>query len=269
MNFRDIVLYSDADNTLLKTWGGEIKAEVPKNNLVAIKYFMDNGGHFSVASGREHTSIEKFFDYKLNMPIVQSNGTAIYDTLNSKIISAKYLSKDIKEEIIDLCYKDKRYYLCCGSTELIFQVDLNDERDSTLNDAERGHVSVEYCLNNDMCKLCYVAYEGMEELHGIVDKFKCRARINAIQSSEIYFECISSEANKGKGIKEALKLSNLEDKILVCIGDYYNDLEMLKIADIKVCPSNAPKDIKDICDIVVCDNNEGSLADLISRLEKM
>ena len=61
----------------------------------------------------------------------------------------------------------------------------------------------------------------------------------------------------------------MTDKTLVCIGDFYNDVPMLEIADIAACPDNAPDDIKAMCNIVTCNNNEGALADLIEILEKM
>lgn len=270
MNFKDVVIYSDADNTFLKTWGENVEASAPQNNLDAIKYFMDKGGHFSIATGREHSSIERFFNYKLNLPIVQSNGVLIYDTINNKVIKADYLEKDIKKEIIDLCLNKKNYYLCCGVDDAIYQIDFNDERDNSLHDVVRKHVSIDYCLNNNVCKLCFVVKENeMEELKREVNQLKCKKKINSVQSSKIYLECFTVNANKGNGIKAALELTGLIDKTLVCIGDYYNDLPMLNIADIKACPDNSPQDIKDICDIVVCNNNEGAIADLIYKLEKM
>lgn len=270
MDFKDIVIYSDADNTFLKSWGFGIFPAPPQNNLDAIKYFMDNGGHFSMATGREHNSVMQFFPYKLNMPIVQSNGVCLYDDINSEIISATYLTQEMKKEIIGLCLRNKKYWLCCGTAHRILQIDFGDERDTSLKDLERKHVDVDYCMNNDLCKLCYVVEkEDMTQLIEDVKRLKCFNDINAMQSSPIYYECFHGEANKGKGIKNALKLTHMEDKTLVCIGDYYNDLEMLKIADIKVCPDNSPDDIKAFCDFVVCNNNEGAIADLIYRLEKM
>ena len=270
MDFKDIVIYSDADNTFLKSWGEGVTPSAPENNLEAVKYFMEKGGHFSMATGREHNSVMQFFPYKLNMPIVQSNGTLLYDDINSKILYATYLTKEMKKEIIDLCLSNKKYWLCCGTPDGILQVDFNDERDNSLHDIERKHTSVDFCMNNDVCKLCYVVEkQDMPELIEDVKKFKCFDQINAAQSSAIYYECFNGEANKGKGIEQALKLTHMEDKTLVCIGDYYNDWEMLKVADIKVCPDNSPDDIKAFCDFVVCNNNEGAIADLIYKLEKM
>lgn len=270
MDFKDIVIYSDADNTFLKSWGEGIAPAAPENNLKAVKYFMEKGGHFSMATGREHNSVMQFFPFKLNMPIVQSNGTVLYDDINSQIISHIYLSKEIKEEVIGLCLRNKKYWLCCGTPHGIMQVDFEDERDTSLRDMKRKHMSIDYCLNNDVCKLCYVVEkEDMEELKQDIQKFKCIKDINAVQSGPIYMECFDARANKGDGILQALKLTHMEDKTLVCIGDYYNDWEMLKVADIKVCPENSPDDIKAFCDFIVCNNNEGAVADLIYRLEKM
>jgi hydroxymethylpyrimidine pyrophosphatase-like HAD family hydrolase len=34
------------------------------------------------------------------------------------------------------------------------------------------------------------------------------------------------------------------------MGDYINDMEMLRAADIAVCPANSHEDVKGMCDIV-------------------
>ena len=60
-----------------------------------------------------------------------------------------------------------------------------------------------------------------------------------------------------------------QDKTLVAIGDFYNDLEMIRTADIGVAVANAPDDIKAQADMVVCSVLEGATADLVSKLEKM
>ncbi len=270
MNFKDIIIYSDMDGTLLKSWGPGVVPVAPECNIKSIKRFIDEGGHFSIASGRDHKTIMCFFNYNLNMPIVQSNGTVVYDYANKKIIASEYLSIEEKKEIIDLCHKNKKYYLCCGTIDGIYQVDFNDERDSTLKDYDRKHVSLDFCMNNNLCKLCYVVDpEKMNNLKEDVDKFVCRKNINALQSGPNYLELFSANADKGKGILKAIEKTGTKDKKLVCIGDYYNDEAMLKIADIKVCPDNAPDEIKAMCDFVVANNNVGAIDDLINKLEKL
>lgn len=269
MDFKNLIIYSDVDGTLLRSWGEGVKPSVDQENIKAIKYFIDNGGHFSIASGREYKSVMSFFDYDLNMPIVQSNGAAVFDYSNKEVVYHNYLSVECKKELINLCFKNKKYYLCCGTLEGIYQVDFNDYRDTSLNDIDRKHVSIDYCLENDLCKLCYVVNEKyMGDIKKDIEKLKCRKSINALQSSPIYYECFDINAGKANGIKRAIEYSKLTDKTLICIGDYYNDVDMLRIADIKVCPNNSPDDIKKMCDFVVNDNNHCALKDLIYTIYK-
>jgi hydroxymethylpyrimidine pyrophosphatase-like HAD family hydrolase len=50
------------------------------------------------------------------------------------------------------------------------------------------------------------------------------------------------------------------------VGDFENDFEMLRAADVAACPSNAIDIIKEICDIKLCSNDEGAIADLIELI---
>ena len=59
-----------------------------------------------------------------------------------------------------------------------------------------------------------------------------------------------------------------QDKTLVAIGDFYNDLEMIKDADIGVAVAAAPDQVKAVADLVVCDVHQGAMAQLIHHLEE-
>ena len=52
-------------------------------------------------------------------------------------------------------------------------------------------------------------------------------------------------------------------------SDYYNDLEMLKFADICAVPEETPDDIKEIADLVVGKVKNGAVADFIDYLSQM
>jgi hydroxymethylpyrimidine pyrophosphatase-like HAD family hydrolase len=78
------------------------------------------------------------------------------------------------------------------------------------------------------------------------------------------------------GVSKAMALVELRDmlsedgskKLLYTVGDYENDIEMHELADVSVCPANAIDKVKDICDIKLCDNDSGVIADLIELLDK-
>ena len=84
--FDNILLLTDLDGTLL------YNAEMPDKNRAAIKYFIENGGIFSVATGRAPDFIKKKIPY-INAPVCSLNGAVIYDLKEDKIIKEYFLPK--------------------------------------------------------------------------------------------------------------------------------------------------------------------------------
>ena len=80
--FEGILLISDIDGTLINK-----NFEIPQRNIDAINYFVENGGHFSLATGR---SLEATRPYskKVNMscPAIVFNGGALCDFHNNEIV---------------------------------------------------------------------------------------------------------------------------------------------------------------------------------------
>ncbi|MBR6322290.1 MAG: HAD hydrolase family protein, partial [Lachnospiraceae bacterium] len=92
MDFKDILLISDYDNTMT----GE-RHLVPEENLRAIREFTAEGGAFTIASGRGMREwYESFCEVPFNAPLVLSNGAVIYDTIENKILYEAVLSEEQK-----------------------------------------------------------------------------------------------------------------------------------------------------------------------------
>ena len=74
------------------------------------------------------------------------------------------------------------------------------------------------------------------------------------------------------GVSKSFQIPNLKSLYpgaeLWCIGDYENDIEMLRDADVAVCPANAMDAVKAIADVQVCHCKDGALADMIDEIEK-
>ena len=89
-----------------------------------------------------------------------------------------------------------------------------------------------------------------------------------VKSCPTIFEIINPKATKGIAIKKLKEYfrSQGEDVILIAAGDYENDLDMLKAADIAVCPSNALGTVKEICRYELRSNNEGAIAHLTEKI---
>ena len=75
--------------------------------------------------------------------------------------------------------------------------------------------------------------------------------------------------NKAFGIQKLVEIMNISLENVLAVGDGDNDAEMLKIAGVSACPSNASERIKEIADIVLSRENGDGFYELAELLLKM
>ena len=71
---------------------------------------------------------------------------------------------------------------------------------------------------------------------------------------------------KGKALKALCDLTGVEISNTIAVGDYYNDVEILKNAGLSVCVDNAPDDIKKICHITVPSCRDSGVGHLLAQI---
>ena len=255
---------------MLTDW--ELGPCVPKRNIDAISRFMNVGGAFSVSSGRQYYDTVAFFpEHFFNAPSVQANGAAVWDCRKDELLYSTPLPQRCKEELVEYARSCPKLWLAVADEKRIYELELKDGRDGKLKDILRPHTSLEDFYSRSFLKACFILEnpEDMEQVKADFAALNCARLLNSSTSSPVFFECYSREADKGLGVKKAQGLGGYEERKLVCIGDYFNDMSMLLAADIAACPSNAPEEIQAICQIVTCSNNDGAVAELVERLEML
>ena len=93
--------FIDLDGTLLNQ-----RKIIPKNNLIALKKYVENDGNIVITTGRWPISakkindkIEKFSQIK-NKYLISMNGANIFDLKENKIIYEKQINLNIFNEIL-------------------------------------------------------------------------------------------------------------------------------------------------------------------------
>jgi len=268
MKAEDIIIYTDMDGTVLSDWN--LGPVVPERNLRLIRQFVEEGGAFSVASGRQAADILQFFpEVAFKAPLVCGNGAVVYDAAAGHFLRKISLPAPYKRDCLDYVLSRRDVWVVAADERAIYQVVTgNPVWDNALDDAVRPKITMERFLAEDFVKAVYIIPEGdsMGKLVAEVAKLPTHELVVGAQSGPRYFEMVERSVTKADGICCARKAAGLEGRILVCIGDYFNDWAMLQAADIAACPANSPREIKDICRIITCGNNEGAVADLIEQL---
>ena len=100
--FDGVLLASDFDNTILNTerprrTGCPIPP-ISQRNVEALRYFMDNGGRFAVATGRALPAFRMFAEQvPMNAPAVVCNGGALYDFKTERYLETMELPETIRQ----------------------------------------------------------------------------------------------------------------------------------------------------------------------------
>ena len=87
-----------------------------------------------------------------------------------------------------------------------------------------------------------------------------------IFSSGELLELTAKGANKGEMARKLRDLCGCHT--LLCAGDHLNDLPMLSAADRAFCPANAVPEVLSSGATVVCHCLEGSIGEIVERMEK-
>ena len=269
MRADQLIIYTDIDGTAVA--GKRDNRCIPPNNIKSLQKFLINGGLVGCASGRNHLSVDEFFKgFRFNMPYVEANGAYIYDSDTNKYISKTNIKDDVKKELFEYCVDKSNLFMTVMNETGTKRIAFHDFRDELIPDFYRPLITYDEMMKNDFAKCALLCINSIsDEIVANIDKFTSKSLFKTSRSAPTYLEIIDKDVDKGVGIKKAIKYKELEEKILVCVGDYFNDIEMLELADIAICPSNASEDIKKICDYVSCDCAHGCLADTIDYLERL
>ena len=96
--FSDILLTVDYDRTLTAP-----DSTIPERNIEAIRYFIDNGGAFTVNTGRSMPMALAFADkVPVNAPLLLYNGSAAYDTAKKEICFMHEIKMDLWKTVGEL-----------------------------------------------------------------------------------------------------------------------------------------------------------------------
>ena len=270
--FENIIIASDLDGTFLSSERTEVARNIEK-----IKYFTENGGIFTISTGRIFPHIlaaaPNAREY-VNAPVVSCNGMSLYDLRSDSAAKESFFDSEILAEIVNTVYAD---YPDTGFRGITRDgvVTFQPENSYIKSEMEALKTKTYVIDRGDLANYKYHKLsfrdtpDVLAKIRGMLED-RYEGRFNIFCSEDTILEI------QPLGMSKATLLTELRDmlsdggerKTLYAVGDYENDYEMLLAADVAVCPANALDKIKDICDLCLCDNDSGVIADLIEYIDK-
>ena len=264
--FEGILICTDLDGTLLRD-----DKSISAKTLEKIEYFKSEGGYFTFITGRMPFFVKNIYDLiNPNAPFGCINGGGIYDHREMKYLWTKELSKEAMELVratdeavegigIQVNTFDKIYFSRNNSA-------MEHFRAATGMPNLQGHYDdvkepVAKIVFGDTREEAIMAIKKVLDTHPKTDKF------DYIRSERTLYEILPKGINKGAVLPRFSEILGLDSKRIVAVGDYNNDVAMIKEAGVGIAVANATEEAKAVADYITVSNQEDAIAKIIEDIE--
>lgn len=269
--YSDVLLTADYDRTLTAP-----DSTIPQRNVEAIRYFMENGGAFTVNTGRSVPMARPFLDkVPVNAPLLLYNGSAAYDVQTGKFLFCHEIPLDLWQTVrtcMEL-FPDMTVEVQGVDAHYRFQENPAWDAFCDHNGCSRGFARPGDDLGPFLKFSVYGQirdvtvshlFSGTEEEYRQIDQVQEILLQRFGACCEVFRAAPRILDIHAKGVSKARSARQLQQKlgrkILVCAGDAENDLSMLRDADYAFVPGDAI-----LADRfpTVCNCADGAVADVI------
>ena len=266
------ILYSDLDGTLFSSSG-----VVSRENREAVAAYMKAGGMFAIATGREPLNALSFIgDLPQNAPAIVVNGCGIYDFAAREYLHCWFLDRDrllpfMRGMLADFPDMELQAYTDRG-------IRYCTPRETAHPQLLAMHQPCEFTTLDALAEAgflkCFL-YAPLEREAALMERirtgeaaglFRHVPGTTDVGGAITYHELLPLDVSKGRCIRWLREHPSVRGRTILAAGDYWNDCELLKEADIAVAPSNAIDEIKAICRFETVSNNEHVIKHIIEDI---
>lgn len=271
--FSDVLLTVDYDRTLTAR-----DSTIPERNLEAIRYFMDNGGAFTVNTGRSVPMARAFIGkVPANVPFLLYNGSAAYDPAEGQLSFTHEIQMDMWDTIRDLLATFPHLTVEIQGIDAHYNFIPNEIYDAFNESNNCPHALVplgadvgpflKFTLYGEFHNETLVSlFSGTDEEMAIMDAAEALLKEKYGDYCEVFRAAARIIDVHAKGVSKNRSARELQQRLgrkwLVCVGDAHNDIPMLDGADFSFVPSDAV--LADRYENV-CPCGEGAVADVIYK----
>lgn len=264
--FENVLICTDLDGTLLGS-----DRRVSRENLEAIARFQAGGGYFTFVTGRMPSCITDIYEtVRPNAPVGCINGGGIYDGEAKRYIYTRELSRDALElaryaldafpEIGMQIDTFENIYFCREneSMEWFRKITGVPNLTASLDEVDEPFAKLVFGDRNVW---------RMDALRELLAKHPLASEFDFVRSEKTLYEIMPKGTNKGCALPLLAEHLGIPASRVIALGDYNNDVEMLRTAGVGIAVANAVPEAKAAADRVTVSNDEHAIARVIEELE--
>ena len=263
MRFKNVLLASDFDGTLADSSG-----KIPDGVISAIKYFMSEGGRFTVCTGRIYQGFHLYSEAYINAPVLLGNGAMAYDYRNKSVIFNDAIGdegipavEDVLSRFPGVAVETYNFDTVCS---------INACEDSIHHFTSQGidftRISDPKDAPRPWTKVMIYAHGCSPDVQKLLDG---HGEVNYLRTTGDYIEILKKGVDKGTGLLKLGKMLGCEVKDIYAAGDGYNDVDMRRAAAKGFVPENGAPEALNAADFVTRSNDMGCIAHAIEILDSI
>lgn len=268
--FEKCLIACDIDGTLMAN------GVIPEINKEKIRFFMENGGDFAIATGRSLCAVSDVTSQLSEVTLgTYANGTVIYERAGHKFLFDATLDGTEYEMMfkvlkkfpgigVEIHYQDNVGVFCANEeTYLHIKYESMQTVDLKKEDLES--------IKPNKILYLFFSHEQQKEAKSFVESFITKSdyvetTVSYYGRQRFFIEQIPKGVSKATGVKKLAEIMGTSKGCVYAIGDYYNDVEMLGAADISAVPNDSPEEIKKLANYITKSAENGAVADFIDYL---
>lgn len=265
--FDGILICTDLDGTLFQSGGTVVSEE----NTNAIRYFQKNGGTFTFITGRMPYFSEKAYNaIQPNAPFGCINGGGIYDHRTGQYVwtqpiplSVLEMVRTVEEQMPDMgiqinCFEKLYFRKDNLAGEHFRKVTGLPLLLCSYEDIDKPFAKVVFCDHRP---------EEIERLAVLLHAHPLADQFDYIHSEKSLYEILPKGISKGGILPRLCEHLHLSKDKTIAVGDYYNDITMLRGAKVGIAVANACDAAKEAADYVTVSNDQHAIARIIEDIE--
>lgn len=254
------LIASDMDGTLL-----DEQKRIPEGFFSAVKQLKKNNITFVAASGRSYPKMEADFKQALediyficdNGALIMYQGKMLHtDCLDSTAVKEVICTcQNLSDVLLVLCGTEGAWHLPCPPQfkEHLESYYIRDHVVEDLLSVEDGIFKIAIC---DLQGSANHSYPLLNQVFG--------RDYHVVVSGEIWMDVMQNGVNKGSAMKIIQQLVGAEPENSMAFGDFYNDVEMLRLAKYSYVMENANLDMRQYGNYLAPGNQENGVMRVIT-----
>lgn len=263
--FDGVLLASDFDGTFVpstKTVQDDVKE--------ALRYFISEGGLFTVCTGRTYLGFHAYSPEYINAPVLLANGGMAYDYAQNKVVLERGIGEEgigpisaVAAEFPDIAIElyPMHHAYSMNFTE-------QSERHFTSQGIPFSVISkpeeaprpwIKAMLNGDSSAIQRVQMFLKEKY----------PQVGFLPTSGQFLEILAKGVDKGSSVLQLAEKLGIAEEHVYCAGDGYNDVEMLRVARKAFVPVNGDDEALKCADYLVRSSEDGCIANVIEILDRI